>query len=335
MGSPRRQQNPSLAETLFERPYDFDFHQAVKILELLQTHATPLGEGSDPTQEALSLASHISLAFPPSDLQALTQKGDELPKLVLNFLGIAGLVGPLPEPYTHLVLERVKKRDYALRDFLDLFNHRLASLHHRIRKKHWIGVASIPPDQTLMGKCLADLAGLGTHGVQNRLEATDRTFQYYAGLYWSRNRSAKGLERMLAGYFQTPVRVSPFQGRWFYFTQSQWPILGGAHAQNRTLGHDAVLGTKAWVQDATFSLHLGPMGLGRFREFLKGGRAYNILRDMVKLYVDMQQDYTLNLVIKGSEIPQTRLDGTAALGWTSWLKTQDKIDDDAQVWVHP
>lgn len=335
MASPRRQQNPSLVDALFARPYDFDFHQAIKILELLDPDATPLGEGTEPTEEAVTVASHVSMAFPPSDLQAIEQKGNASPKLIINFLSLAGLVGPLPEPYAYLVLERIKKRDYALRDFLDLFVHRLASLHHRVRKKHWIGVSDLPSDETLAGKCLADLAGLGTGGVENRLNTPDRTFQFYAGLYWSQNNPSKGLERMLAGYFNVPLEVHPFTGRWFYFSQTQWPILGGVGAQNRTLGEDAVLGTKAWIQDAAFSLRVGPMGLHRFRDFLRGGRAYGILRDMVKLYVDIQQDYVLNLVIKGPEIPPTHLNGTSALGWTSWLKTQDSPADDAQVWVHP
>ena len=54
-------QNPAVAEALKEGAANFEVEQAVTILEQQQTGCIPLGEGSDPDQEALGGARDFSL----------------------------------------------------------------------------------------------------------------------------------------------------------------------------------------------------------------------------------------------------------------------------------
>jgi len=49
----------------------------------------------------------------------------------VNFMGIAGIQGPLPLPYTEILMSRMRQKDMAFRDFLDIFNHRLVSVFTR------------------------------------------------------------------------------------------------------------------------------------------------------------------------------------------------------------
>ena len=335
MATHRRKQDTPVIDTLFAKPYEFEFHQAIRILEHAYKQSISLGETNDPDEEVVKISSRIHNGFPPSDLESLKKtENDNQPKLEINFMGIAGLVGPLPDPYTRILIDRMQRRDYAFRDFLDIFNHRLASLHHRIRKKNHVGLTSALPENNLIGKCLADLIGIGTNGMNGRQRIPDRSFFYYAGLFWKQSSPAIALARMLEGYFSVPVEVEPFKGRWHYFTKDQMPIIGGPDHQNDILSVDAVLGTKCWVEDAMITVRIGPMPLEKFTEFLRDRDAYYALYDMTKLFIGINQDFVLNLVIDGQQIPQIRLGHDCQLGWTSWLKTKKVIATDDQVWVH-
>src|ERR1700746_473956 len=119
----------SIRELLLHEARLFDFFQAVRLLELSQPHCAPVGEGCEPEKEPVRFSADVSFGFPSTDVQELfiPQNGpsDGVPFMVTNFLGLAGAAGPLPTPITELVLEKLRENDPALRDFLDIFNHRL------------------------------------------------------------------------------------------------------------------------------------------------------------------------------------------------------------------
>ena len=117
----------AVADWLFAEGYRFDFYQAVKLLELLRPDATPVAEGSEPANEPVRFASAVSLAFPASEVAAVHHQAEDgqPPVMTVNFLGLAGARGPLPPVFSELILERLRARDTAMRDFLDIFNHAL------------------------------------------------------------------------------------------------------------------------------------------------------------------------------------------------------------------
>src|SRR2546425_12316042 len=96
-----------------------------------------------------------NLDFPASDIASVNSgngakgtaamvnhfKMREMPaEMTVNFLGLAGGLGALDIPTPELVLQRTSRNDKALKDFLDIFNHRLVSLLYRIRKHHRVGL---------------------------------------------------------------------------------------------------------------------------------------------------------------------------------------------------
>ena len=177
MATVTRRANPSLEEQIETTPYEFDFHQAVRLLEKMRPEATPLGEGSNPMKEALSIESRVTLSPSGADIQNLAlSETDKPPVLTINFLGLAGIQGPLPTPYTELILERLRHKDTSFKDFLDIFNHRLASFWHRMRKKFVLGIAQVRPDTTPAGKVFLDLVGIESHPLRDRLSISDQAF---------------------------------------------------------------------------------------------------------------------------------------------------------------
>ena len=102
----------------------------VRLLERFRPERTPVGQFAHPEREVARFGAHPSLAFPASQIQEAEFPQDAPSKVTVNFMGLTGPEGVLPNPYTSLIIERLRDSDHSLRDFLDLFNHRMISLFY-------------------------------------------------------------------------------------------------------------------------------------------------------------------------------------------------------------
>src|SRR3954466_4097718 len=125
MGTDERAPAGALVEKLVDQPQGFNLFQAISLLERSRPErgAVGMGVGRD---EAVRLSSIVSLGFQASDVSKVSVSDDpnEPGRLWTSVLSLAGAQGPLPLPFTELVLERSAARDHATADFLDIFNHR-------------------------------------------------------------------------------------------------------------------------------------------------------------------------------------------------------------------
>jgi type VI secretion system protein ImpH len=323
-----------LADVLFEEAHRFDFYQAVRLLETLYPRRVPPGEDVEPLKETVRFASTVGIDFPASDVAEAARPGrpTQPASMRVNFLGLAGALGPLPPPYTELILERTARKDTAFRDFLDIFNHRLVSFMYRARKKHRVPLDPKSPDQARVAQYLYALIGLGTGGLRGRMSVRDRSLLAYAGLLAQQPRSMAGLEVMLAHYFRVPVRGVQMRGAWHRLDESQTTAIG-LRGRNQRLGATAVLGTRVWDQQAGIRLRLGPLSFAEFTDFLPTGRAWRPLCGLTRFWCGRELDFDVQLTLRAAQVPPARLGATDGprLGWTSWLKTREFTHDDSQV----
>lgn len=311
-------------EALFDEGYRFGFFQAVHLLEILYPDRVPPGEGIEPEREVVRFSSRVGLDFPATEVDGIRPpEGEEPARMTVNVMGLAGALGPLPTSVTETLLDRLAHRDAALRDFLDLFNHRLLSLLYRARKKYRPSLDRRSPDAGRVASCLFAFLGLGIPPLRGRLEVPDRSLLPFTGLFMARSRSMRGLEVLLQETFGVAAEVVPFQGRWLDLAEEDWTRLGaGAAGRNQGLGREVVLGRRVWDQSAGFEVRLGPLDAAQLFDFLPTGDGYRALSGLVRFYVDDHLEHRLRLVCRPGAVPELRLGraGDTRLGWSLRLK---------------
>jgi type VI secretion system protein ImpH len=351
-----RTQAPGIADELFQHAERFTFLQAVRLLELLHPNRTAPAEGVDPRDELVLFRQYVGFDFAPGDVEFLVPpRHDREPATMsVNVLGLTGALGPLPHHLTDLLLERTGRGDRAMRDFLDIFNHRLISLLYRARSKYRPALATKGPHKSRVAGVLYSILGLGTGNLLDRLDLADRSLLPYTGLFAEQSRSSVGLERVVEDCFGVPANVVQFQGVWHTLEESDVTRIG-INGRNNALGRGAILGRRVYDPTANFELRLGPMSYARFITFLPKAAAFKPLKSLVRFYTREELGFSFRLCIAKDEIPPLRLAlrsvpsgageafGTTRraespslqegprLGWTSWLKTRPAQADDAQV----
>ena len=204
-----------MKESLLDNACAFDFFQAIAVLEKLYPDRAPIGRMENPAREIARFVARLTLEFPASEIQEVRFGKGEDPQaqIVVNFMGLTGPLGVLPTSYTELLLQRASERDYTLRDFLDLFNHRLVSLFYRAWEKYRFPVSFRRAAHDTFSQYLNDLIGMGTSGLLGRLAFKDAALLFYAGLFAQHPHSASGLQGILHDYYEVRCCVEQFVGR--------------------------------------------------------------------------------------------------------------------------
>ena len=338
----------SLRERLVSQPYRFQFSQGIHLFHRLIAHKASLGTGSTSLDEAVFLRSRVFVSAPPSDLHSVRpifqnpwrkEEGDVTqeplgdpaawpntnfsPRLLVdvNFLGIAGIQGPLPTPYTEMILSRARQKDDVLRDFLNLFNHRFLSIQYRIDQHNRPSLQLIPPEKTLRGGVLFNLMGL-TNGEENPL-VSHGDLLGHARFFWKNPRTPLMLGMLLRHYFGYPVEVTGFQGRFMALgAENEMCLAAHGERRNTQLGRGAVLGKTVWSQDREMMVCVTLPSATEIRKFLPFQETFHALCGLIESYIELRSSYrlSLNLVHK----PRSCLQGQDSplpfrLGWTSWL----------------
>ena len=263
-----------VGEKLRREPFSFNFFQAVRLLERFFPERTSVGQFAHPNTEVARFAAHPSLAFPASQIQAMDWPDDNPVQMTVNFMGLTGPEGVLPNVYTTLLIERMRANDFSPRDFLDVFNHRIISLFYRAWRKYRFDVACEEGERDLFSRHLLSLLGLGTEGLRDRQAVSDDTLIYYAGLLAQRPRSAQALQQILADFFNVPVQIEQFAGGWYRLDPQTQCRLSEGNSESEELGFGAVVGDEVWNQQSKVRVVLGPLTLERYTEFLPGGRSW-------------------------------------------------------------
>jgi type VI secretion system protein ImpH len=326
-------------ERLARDPFRFDFFQAVRLIALAAgtaggPNSAPEGQapwGRLPYEDHVRFRAHIGHAFPASPVASFaaplpgSEADGSIPDMIVTFFGLAGTGGILPEHYTQLLIDQ---RDRALRDFLDLFNHRLIAQFYRAwEKSHfYVGYELArrgQADRDRFTQMLYALIGMGTAGLRGRQAVLDEVLLYYAGHLSHRPRSAVALQQIITDFFRVPVQIQQFRGQWLPLRDTDRTRLTSESRQggNNQLGVSAIAGARVWGIENKFRVRLGVLSYESFRKFLPGGAGYTSLGQIVRFYVGPALYFDVQLALDRADVPrcQIKRNGDMQLGWNTWL----------------
>lgn len=320
-------------------PHLFDFFQAVRLLHRWArddaggTPRRPVGEDFPPAEEVVRFRVLPTLRFPAGEVHEFGEQTGVPPEMTVTFLGLVGPGGVLPRHYTQLIIERVRRRDYSLRDFLDLFHHRAISLFYRAWEKYRfpIGIERASEDAQLdsFTRCLLCLTGLGTQGLRGRQLVPDEVLLFYGGHFAHYPRNAIGLERVIGDYFGLPVEVRQFEGRWLHLEAKDQTRLPAGNVLGRRyhrLGDEALVGDRVWSVEHRFRVRVGPLTYAMFRRLTPAGDLLRPMCQLIRSYAGPDFEFDVQLVLEASETPPCRIglagDHAARLGWDAWSRNR-------------
>jgi type VI secretion system protein ImpH len=344
MATALRQHDTSMTElqTFFKRPFEVGFFQAVRLLRRCLPGRAPVGRFYPPASETTRFVAHPSLAFPASEIQELTLPADNgsPATMKVNFMGLSSPQGVLPNPYTELILERAQKKDNALRDFLDLFNHRLISFFYRAWEKHHFFVSYELGEPDSATPLMMDLLGLGTEGLAKRQLVPDQALIFYSGLLSQKPRCAQNLKQLLADYFRVKVEIEQFVGTWVPLRKIDQTVLDDSTSPMQRLGFGAIVGDEVWDQQSTVRVKLGPLTRDQYLSFLPRDEApaYRDLKSLLKFWANDELDFEVQLILQGKQTPGFELGndnaGEPLLGWTTWINNRPMERDPSEATLY-
>jgi len=347
MSSQGWRKNTSITRKVTEAPFDYPFFQAVRLLErsaVLEKAATqsniatyPVAGFTPPSTESIRFSTHQSLTFPSSEVEHIDRienpGGTSQWHIAVNMMGLSGTMGVLPFHYTELILNREKQKDFSLEHFLNLFNHRTLSLFFQASIKYKLALQyerhqlyhTDKQEKDSATQALLSMIGLGTEGLNHRLYTRDESLLYYSGLFSQRVRTSTGLQQVLRSHFNIPVKIEQFVGQWqdlIEDVRTKLVDLVNPTGRNACLGRNAMLGKKGWFAQGKIHIILGPLNKAQLQQFAPGTTTLKAFNEMVRMYVNMENDYDFIIRIKKSDIPERiQLNRTSPpiLGWNAWL----------------
>jgi type VI secretion system protein ImpH len=325
MAAKDREDKDALIQTFLRNKRDFSFFQLVHLIESYFTKSVPLGYSGPAEGEKVRFCHTPSLSFPSADVEKI-EKLNENYVITTSFLGVIGIVSPLPNFYCEEVLWNDENED-IVKKFLDIFHHRLICLLYRTWSKYRYYIRYKKGAHDTISQHVFSLFGFGTAHLFDSMQLPPVNLLRYAGLFLQKPGSASGLENILTDYLDgIKVTITQCVGRWLTISENQKVVLGNS---NCLLGESFSIGERVYDTSGKFRITIGPMGFKKFSGLLPNRQKHTELVELIRLYLTNTLDFDIELILKYDEIPEFSLSSTSpacTLGWTSIFKDSDGRD---------
>ncbi|WP_404365721.1 type VI secretion system baseplate subunit TssG [Marinobacter sp.] len=289
-----------------------------------------VGHDGWPAQELVKFRTSQHLGFASQDIvenrTGRKPEGTLTAELSVDFLGLTGARGALPVSYTEQVLTQLKAKDPALRDFLDLFNHRLLSLFYRSWEKTQPAVAQERGEEDPFTRILRALTG------------SEADWEIYYGAALSRGaRSASTLASVLADLTGMRVEVRSFQGGWESLAesdQSRLPSRQRPKGQYARLG-EAMLGSRVWLADKGAEIVFHPDDRAGLAGLLPQGIFSEAVARISQRLASGACQLRYRVISAASDLPDVRLGQQGRLGADSFISARRSPDHRVEVSFKP
>jgi type VI secretion system protein ImpH len=327
MAPEERNQDSAVKQRLLDQAFSFSFFKAVHLLECFAGGRAP-GRSLSPDKDPVRFRVHPGFSFPASDIASI-RNGDRapIPEMTVNFMGLIGPKGVLPDWYNEYALQMNHKKAHAFNDFLDMFHHRLISLFYLAWKKYRLAENYHPEGGDPISRSLADLVGIDPsererdppyyHNARQRLI-------YFSGMVSRVVPTASVIETVIGHAMGAPVRVEQFVMRMIAVHEENRSRLGSS---NGTLAKDAMCGGRIRDINNYFIVRLGPLGWEKYLAFQPRSRNLDLVHLLISRIAGIEYEFEVQLILKGPEIPGLCLGGRKGaplLGRTILLRNPER-----------
>lgn len=299
------------------QPGDSFFRQVWRIERQIRSERSVyhrVGHDGWPRQELVRFRTSQHLGFAGPDLveAKIRSAADGLCRgeLLVDCMGLTGARGALPVHYTEMVLAQVRARAPALRDFLDLFNHRLLSLFYRSWEKTQPAVHQERQGEDPFSGILRALTNAGPG------------WEVYYGAALARGvSSASTLRATLSDLTQVPVTLRSLVGGWAALAhedQTRLPDRRYPQGQHARLG-EALLGSQAWLADQGVQIVFHPRNQQQLQSLLPGGRFSAAIAQLTRRLMGGRIQVRYRLVVTASTLADVCLGRQGRLGADSFI----------------
>ncbi|NWO05759.1 MAG: type VI secretion system baseplate subunit TssG [Alteromonadaceae bacterium] len=284
--------------------------------QLINSHPAYHRVGHDgwPEKEVVRFRSSQNLGFAGQDIVRMTTRraddGLVLHDLLVDVMGLTGARGALPACFTERVLEQIREKSPATRDFLDMFNHRLISLFYRSWEKTQPAVQQERTGDDDFTHILKALTGC------------EQSWQlYYGAAFARRARSASTLRSLLEDITGMSVQIRTLRGEWAALAeedQSRLPGVSQPTGQHARLGN-AMLGSRVWMADKGLDVVFSPKSQSALISVLPGGAFSNPVSAITQRLVSGHMRVRYRLSARAAHLTHTVLGRRGRLGADSFI----------------
>ena len=318
MAPESRRHTASLKQELFERASAFDFFQAVRLLHKLRPGREGVGRDADPARERCVSAPTRRSCF-GGDIREITAGESDARRDVVKLIGIASpsSFGSLPNPTWRGPPPERQLKNPAMREFFDLFNHRLVALFYRAWERSRLPVLPTSAWTTFESALFAVLgcsARRSTRACRSIRRACSR-----APVSWRAPAPASAIESIRRAC-SACRRVSCSSCR--AGMRSTRATAAGRHRE-RAVGVDLHLGEQVLLVQSRFRSRsaVRPQALSRSAA---DSSEFAALSSVVRLAAGVEFDFDVQILLAAAEVPghawlrprriAARLDHLAAQG---------------------
>lgn len=281
----------------------------------------------------------------------------EVARIDVSFMGLYGAAAPGPLYFSELIIDPTVEEVAHLRNFLDLFNHRLLSFYYRAWQKYRYPYRYEPRAKDAFSAKVLAFTGLRDEEARSQTHLHVPRLVKYVGLLSMRTRPLVGLRRLLADYFRhlltdaeaqavargegedpgerqlavralERLRIRSWMLRWVEIPAEEQNRIG---LRNSSLGQSLTLGEATPNRTGKFRVRLGPLTYRAYRRLLPGGEPFRLLCALTRLWVGDRLDFDFEIVLRRQDVPEAQLGEGVQLGWTGWITSTPGVDHDPSI----